>query len=223
MVGESLKHKNILIGAVALVLAITLSYVGFTSYQNNIREKSALLLKDNPKSVLEKYPNSDAAVIARVKLAAEAMEKGQWDEAVTYYLSLSEKKSISAMIRISSAQNLALAYLNKGEKEFALQTLEKTALDPENVHQDYTKLLIAHVWESKGDQVKADEIYKQLSEGAVSNEIKEEAKSHLKTQDIPADPSVQVVKPEVKAVSKGEVKKESKKETHSKTKKKSSK
>lgn len=213
MVGESLKHKNILIGVVASILALTIGYVGFTSYQSNLREKSSLLLKENPKAVLEKYPDSNAATVARVKLGAEAMEKKQWDEALTYYQVLSEKKSIPSLVRIASRQNLALAYLNKGEKEMALQTLEKAALEPDNVHADYTRLLIAHVWEAKGNQAKADEIYKQLSEGAISNEIKEEAKSHLKPQDSAISQTVNETKTDTKtkAANKSDVKKVKKK------------
>ena len=180
LVDESMKHKRTVVSIVIVVFSITFIYLGMSYYQSRYQEKAADLLQRDPKAVLAQYPRSDAAVLAGVKLGEAALKNSQWDDAIFYYKLLSEKKSIPAIVRVGASQNLALAYLNKGEKEIALQTLLKIEADPENIQQDYTKLLEAHVWEAKGDEAKAQTLYQQISEGAVSNEIKEEAKARLK-------------------------------------------
>ncbi len=187
LVGEGVKHKRTVLSVAVVIVSLALIYLGMNAYQDLYQSKAAeFLKKGEPKIVIEKYSRSDAAILAHIKLGEEALKNEKYDDAIRYYEPLSQKKALPAVLRVGASQNLALAYLKKGQADLALDILKKISLDPENAHPDYAKLLEAHVWEVKGDMVKSQEIYKQLSEGAVSNEIKQEAKAHLPVAEVPA-------------------------------------
>ncbi|QQR80549.1 MAG: hypothetical protein IPJ69_14880 [Deltaproteobacteria bacterium] len=181
LVEEGSKHKSKIISSVVVIVVLGLIYSGMAYYQIQYQSKASdLLQKGNTQAVIQQYPKSDAAILAHIKLGEESLKNEKFDEAISHYQFLTEKKSIPPLIKVGASQNLALAYLKKGQNDLALDILKKLSLDPQNIHQDYSKLLEAHVWEVKGDESKSQEIYKQLSEGSVSNEIKEEAKARLK-------------------------------------------
>jgi tetratricopeptide (TPR) repeat protein len=164
----------------AVLLLTLLAYGGLRYYASRYETGASLLLgRGELREAAERYPRSKAAMVARLKLGREAIEGGKYDEAVAWYLPVVEKGAATPLLRSAAFQNLALAYLKKGETDRALEILEKSAADPGNVAPDYARLLLAKVYESKGDGDKALEIYKSLAEGASSGLIRQEAKDKV--------------------------------------------
>jgi predicted negative regulator of RcsB-dependent stress response len=172
---------------IAGVLAFTL-FGGFKAYSVHYEEKASRLLNEGQDEVLAKeYRRSKAAKIARMKLGKRSLDAKEYDRAVDWYGPVASDASAPALLRVAAQQNLAFAYLKKGDAAKALEWLDKASKDPQNSSDDYTQLLIARVHEISGEvsgesvhKDKALMIYKTLSEGSREPAVQEEAQARKK-------------------------------------------
>ncbi len=155
-------------------------FFGYKAYTNHYEEKARILFQSGEnEKVASLYPRSSAAFLARMKLGRKALDDKKYEEAIQWYAPLVNQKSAADIIHISAVQNLALAYLKKGEGQRSVQLLEKISQDPKNVMADYSRLLLARTYETMGDKEKAIQIYKELSEGSATTSIRDEAKERF--------------------------------------------
>ncbi|HEX5038311.1 MAG TPA: hypothetical protein VFX30_14235 [bacterium] len=149
---------------------------------------SGLLERGELETVAKEYGRSKAAQVARVRLGKQAMDAKEYDRAADWYGPVASNASAPALLRITAKQNLALAYLKKGEAAKAVGLLDDASKDPANVSADYTQLLLAYAQETSGHKDKALEIYKTLADGSKEASVKAEAQARTKWLE-PATPS----------------------------------
>jgi hypothetical protein len=176
---------------VAMLILLLAAGIGiFKFYRSFVANKASTLVSApqispaDLEAVVKKYPKSDAASVARVKLGKKALDAGQWQEAIRWYEPVSTNKSAAAVLRVTALHNMALASLKEDKNsEKALSLLDQARKDAGNEDVDYTDLLSAHVRELSGEKEKAVAIYKSLAEGAKDPVIKQEAQERLKWVD----------------------------------------
>lgn len=172
-------RKTLALFLVILVI-LGVGYEGFRLYESHTESQANHLYeKGEWKGVVQQYPRSRSAFVSRLKLGGQALKEGHYDEAIQWYKPAAESSIHPSIFRIAALQNLALAYVEKGDPEQALQTLQQSIVDRENVTPDYSRFLLARVYEIKGEADKATEIYKSLSEGSQGFLIQKEAKERL--------------------------------------------
>lgn len=174
------QKKRALIPYASVLLAIFAAYFALQYYTYLYNDKASRLLSANQfPDVVQKYGRSEAALLARMKLADQALTESRFDEALSYYKDTVEKAEKYPMIRISALQNQALVLVKKRNLDEALTLLDRAVKDPQNAIPDYSRFLIAHTYGLKGDLEKAKETYKGLSEAGVKPIIQGEAKERL--------------------------------------------
>lgn len=147
---------------------------GLKAYSVRYQEKGTMLLAEATQlpagqrvvgyqGLVKKYPRSEAANLARLYLGYEALHQKKYDEAIGWYLPVSQSAA-DPMLRVSALQNLALAWREKGDPQRAIDYLTKASKDSDNATQDYTQLLLANLYADSGQTEKAKEIYKILAE-----------------------------------------------------------
>lgn len=161
------EKKRLLLPILIAAVLLALLYGGLRSYGSYVDERV----------------KRDA--LSDLRSGQKALQEKRYDEAIQLYQTITERRSLPPLFRIAASQNLAGAWLRKGDQERAIAILEKVIQDPENVNPDYSRLLLAKVYEEKGESAQAREIYKALSEGAaaggsVYGAIQEEAKERIK-------------------------------------------
>jgi predicted negative regulator of RcsB-dependent stress response len=181
-------RKKLLPFVLLAVVAFAL-FGGFKAYKAHFESKASELLEKNElEAVARDYGNSKAAQVARIRLGKSAMDAKEFDRAVDWYAPVASDTSAPALLRIAAKQNLALAYLKKGDAAKAAALLDDASEDPANSSNDYTKLLLAYVQETSGHKDKALEIYKILADGSKEASVKAEAQARTKWLE-PATPS----------------------------------
>lgn len=154
-----------------------LVFFGYKFYANHYEKKAKVLFQSGEnEKVVSLYPRSSAAFLSRMKLGRKALDDKKYDEAIQWYAPLTDQKSVADIIHVGAIQNLAFAYLKKGEGQRSVELLEKISKDPKNVMADYSRLLLARTYETKGDKEKALQLYKELSEGSATSNIRDEAR-----------------------------------------------
>lgn len=159
----SLAVLGLLIGAVSL-------------YANHYGKQAAKLLDARPWSesqpVIEKYPRSDAAMIARLSLGGAVLQRGEWDQAITILEPVSRVGDEKRLLRVVALQNIALARWKKGEPDAARELLKKLAEDTENPMADYSHLLLAELEQRENQRDQALKIYGELAQSATLQEVR---------------------------------------------------
>lgn len=164
--------------AAAVVLALV--YLGFRIYANSYERRAAALYKTGDlEGAALKFPRSRSAGMARMKLGGEGLKDGRYDEAISWYLPVVSESARLAVLRIAALQNLGLAYAKKGDWENAIASLERAISDRENAAPDWSRFLLAKIFERKGEKGRAEEIYKSLAEGTEVPGLKEEVGEKL--------------------------------------------
>lgn len=187
---ENRRRLMPILAAVGFLLAV---FAGFKAYSSYYEGKASGLLNKGELEILAKdYGRSNAAKVARIRLGKQALEGKEYDRAIEWYAPLASDASAPDLLRIAAGQNLALAYLKKGEAAKAAEILDRTARDPKNANADYTQLLLARAQEISGDNNRALATYRTLAEGAKEPAVKLEAqerKKWLEPETQPAAPS----------------------------------
>lgn len=174
------EKRGILTPLAIVVLIVLLAFVGLKTYAFRYEAKaSALLDRGQAETAILKYPRSDAARLARLKLGKQALDAKDYDKAIQWYAPLTENADAPAILKIAATQNLALAHLKKGDAVKAVEVLDRAAKDRANLTADYTQLLLARAYEVKGDVEAAKGLYRTLSETAVQAAVQDEAKERL--------------------------------------------
>jgi len=180
LVYSAWKKKEILMPFLVVGFVALLAFVGFQSYSNRYDSKASdLFNQGNFESVIREYPRSGSSRIARMKLGKQAFEAKDFDKAIAWYGPVAQDADAPAILRIAGTQNLALAYLKKGDAAKSVELLERASKDRMNRTADYTQLLLARAEEVKGDVEAAKALYQSLSEGASDVGIKNEAKERM--------------------------------------------
>lgn len=170
------EHRSKVVPVVIAALIGLFLFGGIKAYSAYYESKASDLLNRGDLEVLAKdYPRSKSAQIARLKLGKLALEAKEYDRAIIWYEPVASNSDIPAFLRVGAQQNLALAYLKKGDAPKAEGLLLLASKDPQNVSSDYTQLLLARTQEEGGQKEKALTIYKTLSEGAKEASVKAEA------------------------------------------------
>ena len=112
-------------------------------------------------------------------LGTRFLQSQKYDEAVQWYTSVSQNAKSPALFRIEALHNLAFVSVKKGDFPKAVSLLEQASTDPKNVTADYSRLLLAKVYEMNDQKEKARGIYSSLSEGTTAPSLREEAKARL--------------------------------------------
>jgi len=173
-------------------LAVLGLLVGVVSvYARHYENQAARLLDSRPwsesREVVQEYPRSPAAQLGRLSLGTEALNQGQWDEAIAALQPVGrEEKEI---LRIVALQNIALAQWMKGEAEAARATLKKAIDDTENPLADYSRLLLAQIDLQSGQKETALKSYADLSQNATIAEVRSFAEGRKKWLEKPAKKS----------------------------------
>ena len=94
--------------------------------------------------VIKKYSRSGAADLARIRLGSEALQEKKYDEAIDWYLPLTQKAHLS-LLRITALEDLALAWKGKGDLNKSVEYLKRASDDHANAARDYTQFLLARV------------------------------------------------------------------------------
>ena len=153
---------------------------GFKAYQARNESRAAVLLDKNELSeVIRHYSGTRSALVASMKLGKQAVDSQKWDEALQWYESVIVKSKKLPLLKVAALQNEALVYLKKGDMDRAVGLLDQTIQEPKNINPDYSRLLLAHVREVRGEKDKAQELYKSLSEGTADGLVQREAKERL--------------------------------------------
>lgn len=174
---EKRKALTPFLGAAVIVLVVLAGMKGYSGYY----EAKATEMSDRGdlEKVVKEYSRSEAARLARARLGKRALETKDYDKAIQWYAPLVEDQAAPVLLRIGAIQNMALAYLKKGDGPKAIELLEKATRERENRTADWSQLLLARVYEVNGQKDQARDIYKNLSEGAAETGIREEAKERL--------------------------------------------
>ena len=184
-------QRRLMVPIVILTAVTGSAWAGLSSYRSWAEGKAAVILEtDTPEKVVDRYPRSSAARIARIQLGDKALAEEKWDEAIRLFQKVAEDRRSDAFLRITALQNEGLALAKKGEWVQSVAVLEKASKDPDNAMADYSSLLLAHVYALKGDEAESKEIYRILSEGAKLPEVKLYAKSQIE----PPAPAPKLVK-----------------------------
>jgi len=177
------KKKDFLLPFVVVAVIALLGFVGFKSYVSHYESKASDLFNQGQlEAVIQQYGRSNAARLARMKLGKQALDTKDakdFDKAIQWYGAVAEDQNAPPILKVAAVQNLALAYLKKGDAAKAVSLLDQLSKDPFNRTADYTQLLLAYATEVKGDTDAAKNLYKSLSEGASDAAIKDEAKERL--------------------------------------------
>lgn len=190
-----MENRKKLAPILVTVLIALIAFGGFKLYSAHSESlASDLLNRDQLESVVKDYGRSKAAQVARIKLGKTALDAKDYDRAIAFYGPVAANTSAPSLLKIGAQQNLALAYLKKGDAAKAEDILAQTAKDPQNVSSDYTELLLARTQEIGGHKDKALMIYRTLAEGAKEASVKAEAQERKKwlepeTQPVSLPPS----------------------------------
>lgn len=165
---------------VAAAAVVFFAFIAWSTYRDH-REAmaSASLESRDYERVIAQYPRSQAALVARLEAGSRKMKEGDLNQAISLLEPVTQKRKVPPLLRIGALQNLALAYIKTGRFDQAVSQLDQAIQDPGNPAQDYSRLLLARVWEMKGDGDKAAALYKTLSEGTPAPQIQQEAKERL--------------------------------------------
>lgn len=174
---ERRKALTPFLAAAAVVLAIFAGMKGYSGYYET--KATEMSNRGDLEGVVKDYSRSEAAGLARIRLGKRALEAKDYDQAIRWYTPLAEDHAAPTVLRIGAIQNMALAYLKKGNGPKAIELLEKASRERENSNGDYSQLLLARSLEVNGQKDRARDIYKNLSEGAAKTGIGEEAKERL--------------------------------------------
>lgn len=176
----ALENQKALIPFLVAAVAVLAIFAGMKGYSGHYEAKAAEMSdRGDIEKVVKEYSRSEAARLARARLAKRALEAKDYDKAIQWYAPLAEDHAASAILRIGAIQNIALAYLKKGDGPKAVELLEKVSRERENSTADWSQLLLARAYEVNGQKDQARDIYKNLSEGAVETGIRDEAKERL--------------------------------------------
>lgn len=190
-----MENRKKLAPIVIAALVALAAFGGFKLYAAHYEGQASDLLNQGELEALTKdYGRSKAAQVARIKLGKTALDAKDYDRAITWYGPVASNASAPALLKIGAQQNLALAYLKKGDAAKAEDILAQAARDPQNVSSDYTELLLARTQEMGGHKDKALMIYRTLAEGAKEASVKAEAQERKKwlepeTQPVSLPPS----------------------------------
>ncbi len=154
------QRRMTVLAALVGVILIPLGVAGVRFYQGKRAEKV------------------DAVLVARMTEADKAIQDGEWDRAIQYYEEVIPRTGQKKIFRVAALQNMALAYLKKGELEKGLEALER--IQGDDLNPDYTKLLRAYLLEKKGDREEALRIYGELSKEASIPELRPVAEAREK-------------------------------------------
>ncbi len=160
--------------------------IGYGSYREQRQRNAFELLEknpDNPQELLTRYPRSDAAQIARMFLAEQALRSQQWDQAISLYEEILKVKIGNPFFRVTAHENLALAYRGKKDLVRSAELLRETVKDPENPAGDHSRLLLARVLGESDQPEEAEKILQELasSEDPLVRERSEKVKEWLKS------------------------------------------
>ncbi|HSA59050.1 MAG TPA: hypothetical protein VLJ37_05125 [bacterium] len=190
---RAMENRRKLAPILAVAGVLLVLFAGLKAYSSYYQGKASALLNKGELEVLAKdYGRSNAAKVARIRLGKLALDGKEYDRAIDWYAPLASDASAPDLLRIAAGQNLALAYLRKGEAAKAAELLDRTARDPKNANADYTQLLLARAQEVSGNKDQAFAIYHTLSEGAKEPSVKLEARERekwLEPETRPAAPS----------------------------------
>ena len=120
-----------------------------------------------------------AAHLSRLKSAKKALDEKNYDGAIEELLPVTQGRWAEPILKVNALQNLAFAYLKKGEFGRAVEILDRAVQDPANAAPDYSRLLLAKAYEVKGDGDGALEIYKILSETVSPGPVQQVAKERV--------------------------------------------
>lgn len=163
--------RTIQIG-LALGLVIVLAYFGTTFYLHRHLEKGTGLLaravsmenlqerKAELQEVVKKYGNSDAGLWARIDLAHQAYNAGQYGDAVTYFKAAIEKAGSDNSVLPLLEYGLANAYEQKNDLSDAKAQFLKLSAFKSFERQGY--LGEARVQEKQGDLIAALQSYQKV-------------------------------------------------------------
>ena len=84
-----------------------------------------------------------AAHLSRLKSAKKALDEKNYDGAIEELLPVTQGRWAEPILKVNALQNLAFAYLKKGEFGRAVEILDRAVQDPANAAPDYSRLLLA--------------------------------------------------------------------------------
>ncbi len=182
------EKKRLLVPYALVLLVLVMIYFALQYYTSLYNDKASRLLESGQLAdVVQRYGRSEAALLARMKLAATALQEGRLEESLKLYGETVEHAERYPMLRIAALHNEALVYVKKGNFEEALKLMDRAVKDPQNAIPDYSRLLIGRTYELNGDLEKAKETYKGLSEAGVKPSIQGEAKERLSWIESPKE------------------------------------
>lgn len=184
------KHFLSGVGVLALVVVAVLSII---SYSNSGSEKANNLLFQATKlapdsdaiigayqKVMDTYPNSSAAQMARLKLSDIYYSKSDYQKSEEFASSL--EKSSYPEIRILGLNNIAAAQLGKGDAKAAAATYLKAFNDNKNMVKglSYFNAGLAYLEAGQKDEAKKvfEELAKEETEFSTS-ELRSKSKDEL--------------------------------------------
>ncbi|MEJ2688430.1 MAG: hypothetical protein P8130_00490 [Deltaproteobacteria bacterium] len=127
----------------------------FSKKMENLQERKAEL-----QEVVKKYGNSDAGLWARIDLAHQAYNAGQYSEAVTYFKAAIEKAGSDNSVLPLLEYGLANAYEQKNDLSDAKAQFLKLSAFKSFERQGY--LGEARVQEKQGDLIAALQSYQKV-------------------------------------------------------------
>ncbi len=94
---------------VAILLLVVIAVYGAVKmYRGSVADKSSALVSApgidaaGLEGVVKKYPKSDAAAVARVKLGKQALDQSRWDDAIAWYAPVADDRSSPALLRVTA-------------------------------------------------------------------------------------------------------------------------
>lgn len=159
-------YKSFILGTAAFLIIILISFIGYVSHQHTEKTKAEELFEqastpEKWQEVATQYPKSPQAAQALMRLAADAREKKQWNEAATFYqqLSLSLPKNPFA-----PAAELAAAecWEAEGKMDKAQQAYLQITQNPQHPFFGAASVGLARLYQAEGNISRAKQTLKEF-------------------------------------------------------------